>query len=87
MSRYRRRTITLHNLPKKRARKTFVVQADSEVMFHNITSSFSLVTNYELCLACQHFISNRTNHKLRKKLANQNALGVGRTEEGSISRS
>ena len=34
-------------------------------------SSFFLVMSYELCLACQHFILIRANHKLHKKLANQ----------------
>ena len=47
----------LHNLRYKReSRKTSVVQADSKVTFHTITSSFSLVTSYESCLACQHLI-------------------------------
>ena len=35
-------------------------------------SSFFLVMSYELCLACQHFILIWANHKLHKKLANQN---------------
>ena len=33
----------LHKLCKKRARKTYVVLADSKVTFHAITSSVSLV--------------------------------------------
>ena len=33
----------LHKLHKKRARNTSVVQADSKVTFHTITSSVSLV--------------------------------------------
>ena len=45
-------------------------QADSTVTVHTMTRSFSLVTSYELCLACQYLILNQTNHKLRKKLAN-----------------
>ena len=54
----------LHELRKKRARKTSVVQADSTVTFHTITSSTSL-------FGLSTLNSNRTNHKLRKKLANQ----------------
>ena len=50
--------MALHKLLKKRARKTSVVQADSKVRFHTITSSISLVTNYQY-------------HELRNKLANQ----------------
>ena len=36
--------------------------------------SNSLLSRAETCLARQHLISNRTNHKLRKKLANQKRL-------------
>ena len=50
--------MALHKLLKKRARKTSVVQADSKVRFHTITSSISLVTSYQY-------------HELRNKLANQ----------------
>ena len=57
---------------REKGRKTSVVQADSEVTLHTITSLFSLDTSYESCLACQYLVSNRTNHKLRKKLINQN---------------
>ena len=48
----------LHKLRKKRARKTSVVQmqTDSKVTFHTITSSISLVTTNKLCLAFQHLI-------------------------------
>ena len=47
----------LHKLRKKRARKTSVAQTDyTKVTFHTITSSVSLVTSYESCLACQHLI-------------------------------
>lgn len=55
-------------------KKTSVVQANSKVTFHNITSSFSPVTNYESCLARQHFISNQTYHKLRKTPANKKRI-------------
>ena len=52
----------LHELRKKRARKTSVLQADSKVTFHTITSSISLFGLSTL----------RTNHKLCiKKLANR----------------
>ena len=51
----------LHELRKKRARKTSVLQADSKVAFHTITSSISLFGLSTL----------RTNHKLCKKLANR----------------
>ena len=45
------------NYAKKRARKTSVVRSSySKVTFHTITSSISLVTSYELCLACQHLL-------------------------------
>ena len=54
----------LHELRKQRARKISVVQADSTVTFHTITSSTSL-------FGLSTLNSNRTNHKLRKKLANQ----------------
>ena len=51
----------LHELRKKRAKKTSVLQADSKVTFHTITSSISLFGLSTL----------RTNHKLcKKKLAN-----------------
>ena len=50
--------MALHKLLKKRARKSSVFQADSKVRFHTITSSISLVTNYQY-------------HELRNKLANQ----------------
>ena len=44
-------------LRKKRARKTSVAQTDlSKVTFHTITSSVSLVTSCQLCLAFQHLI-------------------------------
>ena len=47
----------LHKLRKKRARKTSVAQTDlSKVTFHTITSSVSLVTRCQLCLAFQHLI-------------------------------
>ena len=47
----------LHNLRYKReSRKTSVVQADWKVTFLTITNSFSLVTSYESCLACQRLI-------------------------------
>ena len=65
---------------RQKARKSSVVQANYKVaLVQNITNSLSLVTNYESCLTCQHFISNRTNHKLRKKLAHRNDIGMGRT--------
>ena len=52
----------LHELRKKRARKTSVLQADSKVTFHTITSSICLFGLSTL----------RTNHKLcKKKLANR----------------
>ena len=46
----------LHKLRKKRAGNASVVQGDSTVKFHIITSSISLVTSYDSCLACQHSI-------------------------------
>ena len=48
----------------------------SKVSFHTtrIMSSNSLVSRAETCLARQHLISNRTDYKLRKKLANQKRL-------------
>ena len=58
---------------KEKGRKTSVVQADSKVTLHTITSSFSLETSYESCFACQYLVLNRTNHKLRKKLIIKNA--------------
>ena len=36
----------LHKLHKKKTRKTSVVQANTKVAFHTITSSISLVTSY-----------------------------------------
>ena len=51
----------LHELRKKRARKTSVLQADSKVAFHTITNS--------ICLFGLSTV--RTNHKLCKKLANR----------------
>ena len=36
----------LHKLHKKKTRKTSVVQANTKVTFHTITSSISLVTSY-----------------------------------------
>ena len=59
------------NAIREKAEKPLVVQVDSKVTFHTITSSFCLVTSYESCWTCQYFISTRTNHKLGKKLANQ----------------
>ena len=56
-------------LHKKRARKTSVVQTDCKVTFQT-TSSISLVTILVVFGFSTHN-SNRTNHKLRKKLANQ----------------
>ena len=48
----------LHKLCKKRARKTFIVQADSKVTFHTITSSDNptVVTSYQLGLASHRLI-------------------------------
>ena len=49
-----------------------------KVMFQTITSSFSLVRSHESCLACEHFASNQTNHKLSKKLANQKCQHISK---------
>ena len=47
---------SLHSLRYQReSTKTSVVQVDSKVTFHTITSSFSLVTSYESCLTRQYF--------------------------------
>ena len=37
-------------------KKNLCCSSYSKVMFNTITSSISLVTSYELCLACQHLI-------------------------------
>ena len=54
-------------LQKENKENLYCLWAKSRVTFHTITS-------YESCLACQHFLSNRTNHKLCKKLADQKCL-------------
>ena len=64
----------LHKLRKKRARKTSVVQSDSTVTLHTITSLISLVANYIYILVVfglSTLNSNWTTQKLCKKLANQ----------------
>ena len=43
-------------------------------MYHELKFSQILSCRAETCLARQHLISNRTNYKLRKKLANQKRL-------------
>ena len=54
-------------LRKENKENLYCLWAKSRVTFHTITS-------YESCLACQHFLSNQTNHKLCKKLADQKCL-------------
>ena len=64
----------LHKSCKKRARKTSVVQSDSTVTLHTITSLISLVANYIYTLVVfglSTLNSNWTTQKLCKKLANQ----------------
>ena len=63
----------LHKLRKKRLIKTSIVQAHSKVTFHTITSSIRVFCHeLSVVFGLSTLDSNRTYHKPRKKLADQN---------------
>ena len=63
----------LHKLRQQGARKTSIVQADSKVTFHTITSSIRLLSRAISLFGLSTLNSHRTNHKPRKKKPFKNA--------------